>query len=161
MESNSRDVEAGGLYICLWNMGDAKRAHWGLFVAMNAKRGYVFQCKHGPHTNHKWVFDDKVNYSLGESVTFLSALKISKVDMETKVLAEIISRLKDLPFTESKDSCRAWVMRSIFMLADEGFIGLQPHETLMTKIQDEVNDLIHQSTDGDTPEIVESQYYTP
>ena len=159
MASTERDVEVGGFYICLFEMGVNKRFHWGLLVAMTPKTGFLLQCTINRDTGHQWIFRERAEFSLERSVTFLCALKVSMViGTETAMVEALKQQASKVPFDSAVDNCQTWAMNAVYELADQGYIGLQPQRTLMENLKYEANDLAMMCRQS-KPQVKTSMYY--
>lgn len=156
-----RKVDPKGIYIVLWNIADPMKFHWGLFIALDEKSGYIFHYKIGPKSNDKWVFQPKT-YSFIGSITFLVGLKISEaVDIRKDMLDRIKERLEQVEFNDKQDNCRTWTLRAVRLLDQEGFMGLTATREVIEALQTETNQLAHECLKQKQAIVVPSRHYTP
>ncbi|EEP82713.1 predicted protein [Uncinocarpus reesii 1704] len=149
-------VDAAGVYVLVFNMGFTDRFHWGLFVAEGDTDGFLHHYTDKSPTGD-WEYQVISPYNVQNSLSLLTALKIGKLDdMRNEFLTVVHERLKDVK-VDGVQSCRKWLLEAIYLLANEGYLGIQPDRNKINFIEYEAKDAAMRAMQARKPSVEKSR----
>ncbi|KAJ5093583.1 hypothetical protein N7456_009444 [Penicillium angulare] len=122
------NFELNGLYILLFDRGGKSFTfHWSLYLHQTETSGYTYQLLNDGDSPFTWYFDSGPSENIKYSDRLLVALPIGVLN---PILHKAVhDRLSQIPITYStrfddRITCRVWLKEALFILDDEGYIGL-------------------------------------
>lgn len=152
-------VDPKGVYLVAWNLKPEK-FHWGVFVAFTDKAGVLFHCANGDRKTEEWEFRERTNYRIDNSLAFLAGVKVSQMyNIADGVMQRLRDRLLKLDFDSKTDHCQIWARNAIYLMANEGFLPLQPDMNDIMPMEVEAEQIAMVCQESGLREITMSKFY--
>ncbi|EPQ56783.1 hypothetical protein GLOTRDRAFT_4621, partial [Gloeophyllum trabeum ATCC 11539] len=123
-------LQAGALYIIIFDRGVPDSFHWGLYHHTSSDRGIKYHIK---QMGSSWIADHGETGGATKSIYLIGFLRIAQVPADK--VGDVNHIITNVPYTSVPGlDCVTWTMESIRRLVNAGFVRCSK----LAELQDEV-----------------------